>query len=325
MIIKGDAMQTRRFGKTELQITPIGFGTFASGGGDWKFAWGSQDDQDTIAAIHKSIDLGINWIDTAPVYGLGHAEEVVAEALKGMAEKPLIFTKCARVWNENREIGKSIKADSVRREVEESLRRLQVDCIDLYQVHWPEPEEDIEEGWQAMAELKAAGKVRHIGISNFSVAQMERIKPYAPIETLQPRYSLLSREIEAEILPYCLKEDIGVIIYSAIGQGLLTGKMSAERIAALPDNDWRKNHPQFNEPRLSRNLALQALLVDIGAKHNTTAASVAIAWTLLHPAVTAAIVGGRNAEQVEGFVDGASLQLDEADKSQIADFLSQNP
>jgi aryl-alcohol dehydrogenase-like predicted oxidoreductase len=318
-------MQTVRFGKTELQITPIGFGAWAIGGGNWEYAWGAQDDKESIAAIRKALDLGINWIDTAPVYGLGHSEEVVAEALKGMAEKPLIFTKCSLVWNENREISSKLKADSVRQEVEDSLRRLQVDCIDLYQIHWPDPEDEIEEGWQVLAELKAAGKVAHIGVSNFNVAQMERIKQYAPIETLQPPYSLVAPSVEAEILPYAKREDIGVIVYSPMYSGLLTGKMTRERIAAFPEDDWRKRDAEFLEPRLSRNLDLQALLVDIGAKHNSSAASVAIAWTLLNPAVTAAIVGARSASQVEGFVDGATLQLDDEDKSKIADFLSKNP
>jgi aryl-alcohol dehydrogenase-like predicted oxidoreductase len=318
-------MQTVRFGKTELQITPIGFGAWAIGGGNWEYAWGAQDDKESIAAIHKALDLGINWIDTAPVYGLGHSELVVAEALKGMAEKPLIFTKCSLVWNENREISSTLKAASVRQEVEDSLRRLQVDCIDLYQIHWPEPEGEIEEGWQVLAELKAAGKVRHIGVSNFNVAQMERIKPYAPVETLQPPYSLVNPAVEAEILPYCKKEDIGVIVYSPMYSGLLTGKMTAERIAAFPDDDWRKRDSEFKEPRLSRNLALQALLVKIGAKHGTSAAAVSIAWTLLNPAVSAAIVGARSATQVEGFVAGATLQLDSEDTAKIADFVAKNP
>jgi aryl-alcohol dehydrogenase-like predicted oxidoreductase len=318
-------MQTRRFGKTELQITPIGFGAWAIGGGNWEYAWGAQDDKESIAAIHKALDLGINWIDTAPVYGLGHSEKVVAEALKGRAEKPLIFTKCSLVWDNHRKVSSTLKADSVRREVEESLRRLQVDTIDLYQIHWPEPENEIEEGWQVLAELKAAGKVRHIGVSNFSVEQMERIKPYAPIETLQPPYSLVKPQVEEEILPYCQREDIGVIVYSPMYSGLLTGKMSAERIAAMPEDDWRKRDSEFQEPRLSRNLALQALLVDIGAKHHSSAAAVSIAWTLLNPAVTAAIVGGRSAEQVEGFIAGAKLQLDSEDKTRISDFVTQNP
>jgi aryl-alcohol dehydrogenase-like predicted oxidoreductase len=318
-------MQTVRFGKTDLQITPIGFGAWAIGGGNWEYAWGAQDDQESISAIHKALDLGINWIDTAPVYGLGHSEEVVAQALKGMAEKPLIFTKCSLVWNENREISSVLKADSVRQEIEDSLRRLQIERIDLYQIHWPDPEADIEEGWKVLAELKAAGKVAHIGVSNFNVAQMERIKQYAPIETLQPPYSLVAPSVEAEILPYAKREDIGVIVYSPMYSGLLTGKMTRERIAAFPEDDWRKRDGEFLEPRLSRNLDLQALLVEIGAKHNTSAASVAIAWTLLNPAVTAAIVGARSASQVEGFVDGANLQLDEEDKAKIAAFVSENP
>lgn len=318
-------MQTVRFGKTELQITPIGFGAWAIGGGNWEYAWGAQDDKESIAAIHKALDLGINWIDTAPVYGLGHSETVVAQALKGRANKPLIFTKCSLIWGDNRLVSSTLKAASVRQEVEDSLRRLQIDCIDLYQVHWPEPEDEIEEGWQVLAELKAAGKVAHIGVSNFNVAQMERIKKYAPIETLQPPYSLVKQEVAEEILPYCKKEDIGVIVYSPMYSGLLTGKMTTERIAAFPDDDWRKRDSEFQEPRLSRNLALQALLVEIGAKHKTSAAAVSIAWTLLNPAVTAAIVGARSAGQVEGFVDAANLKLDSEDTAKIADFVAKNP
>lgn len=315
-------MQTRRFGKTELQITPIGFGAWAIGGGNWEYGWGDQDDQDSIAAIHKAFDLGINWIDTAAAYGLGRSEEVVARAIKGMSQKPLIFTKCSLVWDENRKIHSSLKAESVRREVEDSLRRLQVEAIDLYQIHWPNPEKDIEEGWQTLVELKQAGKLRHIGVSNFNVSQMDRLNPIAPIETLQPPYSLIKRKVETDILPYCHQQDIGVIVYSPMHSGLLTGKMTRERIANFPDDDWRTGNEEFQEPRLSRNLALQDLLIEIGTKHGTTAAAVSVAWTLLNPAVTAAIVGARNARQVEGFIDGATLQLDADDQASLENFFN---
>ena len=225
-------MKTKRLGNSDLFITPIGFGAWAIGGGGWEFAWGAQDDQDSIAAIHEALDAGINWIDTAAVYGLGHSEEVVARALEGMNNRPYVFTKCSMVWNEHREIGHSLKADSIRRECEASLRRLRVDAIDLYQIHWPDPDEEIEEGWATMAALKQEGKVRHIGVSNFNVAQMERAQAIAPITSLQPRYSLLHREIEDEILPFAARENIGVIAYSPMASGLLTGAMTRERIAA---------------------------------------------------------------------------------------------
>ncbi len=317
-------METYRFGKTDLQITPMGFGAWAIGGGNWEFGWGEQDDQESIAAIHKSLDLGINWIDTAPAYGLGRSETVVGQAIKGMAEKPLVFTKCSLKWNDEGKITHNLNAQSIRDEVEDSLRRLQVETIDLYQVHWPTPDEDIEEGWQVLADLKQAGKVRHIGVSNFSAAQMERIKQIAPVETLQPPYSLLTREIEAEILPYCQQEDIGVLVYSPMYSGLLTGKMTRERIANFPHDDWRGGDAEFQEPRLSRNLALQDVLIDIANKHDTSAAAVSVAWTLHHPAVTAAIVGARNPRQIEGSIAGATLQLDDEDYTTLENFLAQN-
>lgn len=315
-------MQTVRFGKTDLQITPIGFGAWAIGGGNWEYGWGEQDDQDSFAAIHKALDSGINWIDTAAAYGLGRSEQVVGQAIKGMAAKPYIFTKCSLVWDDTRIIDYALKADSVRRELEDSLRRLQVEAVDLYQIHWPIPEEDIEEGWQTLVELKQEGKVKHIGVSNFDVVQLERANSIAPVETLQPPYSLIKREIETEILPYCEQQDMGVIVYSPMYSGLLTGKMTRERIANFPDDDWRKTDDEFQEPKLSRNLALQDLLVELAAKYETTAAALAIAWTLSHSAVSAAIVGARNPQQVEGFIAAASLQLDEADKIQLGQFFA---
>ena len=243
-------MHTRQLGTSDLQITPIGFGAWAIGGGGWEFAWGAQDDADSIAAIHEALDAGVNWIDTAAVYGLGHSEEVVAKALEGVRDRPYVFTKCSMVWDERREIGHSLKADSIRRECEASLRRLRVDAIDLYQIHWPDPEEDIEEGWATLAALQKEGKVRNIGVSNFTVAQMKRAQAIAPIASLQPRYSLLHREIEDEILPFVARNNIGVIAYSPMASGLLTGAMTPERIARLPADDWRRGNSDFREPQL---------------------------------------------------------------------------
>ena len=241
-------MQTKQLGKSDLHLTPLGIGAWAMGGNGWAFGWGAQDDDDSIAAIRAALDRGLNWIDTAAVYGLGHSEEVVAKALEGVTNKPYVFTKCERTWNANREIVKCLKRESILKEVEDSLRRLKVDVIDLYQIHWPEPDEDIEEGWTAMAYLKEQGKVRHIGVSNFNVAQLKRAQAIAPITSLQPPYSLVSPEVAEEILPYCLAEDIGVIVYAPMKSGLLTGKMTRERVAGLPDDDFRKRALNFQEP-----------------------------------------------------------------------------
>jgi aryl-alcohol dehydrogenase-like predicted oxidoreductase len=315
-------MHTKKLGPSHMHLTSIGIGAWAIGGGGWAFGWGPQDDNDSIAAIHAALDRGINWIDTAAVYGLGHSEEVVARALKDRSPKPYVFTKCARVWNERGEIGKSLKADSIRREVEASLRRLQVDVIDLYQIHWPEPDAEIEEGWSTMAELKREGKVRHIGVSNFNASQMRRAQAIAPIASLQPPYSLVSSEIEESVLPYALANDIGVIVYSPMKSGLLSGAMTRERIAALPADDFRRRVPNFQEPLLSRNLKLADLLRGIGERHGRTAGEVAIAWTLRHPAVTAAIVGMRNASQVEGVIGAADFRLSPQELAEIEAFRS---
>jgi aryl-alcohol dehydrogenase-like predicted oxidoreductase len=315
-------MNTRQLGNSDLYITPIGFGAWAIGGSGWEFAWGSQDDDDSVATIREALDDGINWIDTAAVYGLGHSEEVVARALDGMGNRPYVFTKCSMVWNERREIGHSLKADSIRRECEASLRRLRVEAIDLYQIHWPDPDEDIEEGWATLAALKQEGKVRHIGVSNFNVAQMQRAQAIAPITSLQPRYSLLHREIEAEVLPFCAGEDIGVIAYSPMASGLLTGAMTRERIAALPADDWRKRHPDFQEPRLHRNLMLVRLLRAIGRPHGRTPAEVAVAWVLHNPAVTGAIVGARRPGQVRGVAGAAEFRLSPREVAEIEAFFA---
>jgi len=318
-------MKTRQFGNTDMHITPIGFGTWALGGGGWAFGWGPQDDEQSIAAIHRALDLGINWIDTAAVYGLGHSEEIVARALKDRSERPYVFTKCSRVWDENGEIRSSLKAQSIRRECEDSLRRLQVDVIDLYQVHWPMPESELEEGWEAMAQLKDEGKVRYIGACNFNVEQMRRAMRIAPISTLQPPYSLVKPEVEKEILPFCEEQDIGVIVYSPMMSGLLSGSMTRERIAKLPDDDWRKRDPEFQEPRLSRNLALVEQLQEIGYMHSRSPGEVAIAWTLHNPAVTAAIVGARRPEQVDSIIGAAEFRLTEAEFDQIEEFRKEHP
>ena len=318
-------METRAFGKTGLEITPIGFGSWAIGGSGWRGAWGPQDDDEAVGSIRRAIELGINWVDTAAVYGLGHSEELVARALKGLSEseRPYVFTKCSRVWDESGNVSDNLKKDSVKRECEESLGRLQSDVIDLYQIHWPRPNEDIEEGWSALAELKEEGKVRHIGVSNFDVEQMERVQKIAPVETLQPPYNMLDRSIEGEILPYCAQRDIGVIVYSPMRSGLLTGKMTRERVQNLPSDDWRRNNPDFQEPRLSKNLELVALLEEMGAEHGRSPGEVAIAWTLRHPAVTAAIVGGRRPDQVDGIIGAANLSLGEDELDRIEAFLAQ--
>jgi aryl-alcohol dehydrogenase-like predicted oxidoreductase len=313
-------MQKKRLGNSDLELTPVGVGAWAMGGGGWAFAWGPQDDDESIAAIHEALDRGVNWIDTAAVYGLGHSEEVVARALAGRSNRPYVFTKCERNWDDNRQIYKSLKADSIRRECENSLRRLKVDVIDLYQIHWPEPEEDIEEGWGALAKLKEEGKVRWIGVSNFNAQQLERVRPIAPITSLQPPYSAVSPEIENETLPYCQKHGIGVIVYSPMKSGLLTGKMTKERVAALPEDDFRRRALAFQEPNLSRNLELAQLMKRVGERHGRAAGEVAIAWTLRHPAVTAAIVGMRSAEQARGVLGALEFRLAPEEIAEIDQF-----
>jgi len=315
-------MDTKKLGNSDLDLTPIGFGAWAIGGGDWQFAWGPQDDNDSIAAIHKALELGINWIDTAAVYGLGHSEEVVARALKTAPEKPYVFTKCGLVWNEKREISNGLK--KIRSEAEDSLRRLQVETIDLYQMHWPKPDEEIEEAWGVMADLQKEGLVRWIGVSNFNVSQMERVMKIAPITSNQPPYSMLNRAIEAEILPFCKENNIGTINYAPMHSGLLTGAMTKERVAAFPADDFRRNAKNYQEPLLSRNLAAADFIGKIGARHGVSAGVVAIAWTLHHPAITAAIVGGRSAKQVEGIAAATSFRLSEEEFAEIQAYLAEN-
>ena len=309
-------METKHFGNTDMKISRIGFGAWAIGGGNWAFGWGPQDDDEAIAAMHRAIENGMNWIDTAAVYGLGHSEELVGKAVKGMNHRPYIFTKCGLVWDDSRKPGPNIKADSIRRECEASLQRLDVDVIDLYQVHWP-VDVDIEEAWKMMEQLRSEGKVRYIGVSNYNVEQIRKCMEIAPVSSLQPPYSLINRDYEKEILPFCEEQGIGVIVYSPMGSGLLTGTMTHERIAAMPSDDWRKSSSFFKEPALTRNLALAEKLRSVGKRHGRSAGEVAIAWTLQNPAVTAAIVGGRSAGQVDGISHAWDFTLTEADLLEI--------
>jgi len=320
-------MRTRRLGNSDLDITVIGFGAWAIGGGDWLFGWGPQDDADSVATIRRAIDLGINWVDTAAVYGLGHSEQVVGRALAEIpaGQRPYVFTKSSLVWNQAREVSHSLRADSIRREVEGSLQRLGVDVIDLYQIHWPRwgsspagwDPGSIEEGWQAMADLQNAGKVRYVGASNFTLDDLTAANAIAPVTSVQPPYSLLRRDIEVDLLPWCLQHGTGVIVYSPMQSGLLTGTMTRERLAALPDNDWRRRGKFFQEPYLTQALALVARLKTVGARHGRSPGEVAIAWTLRHPAVTGAIVGARRADQLDGIVGAAALELSDADVAEL--------
>ena len=326
-------MKLRTLGKSDLQITPIGIGSWAIGGGKWEFGWGAQDDRQSIAAIHAGLDRGINWIDTAAAYGLGHSETMVGRAVRERSERPYIFTKCSLVWDEAGNISHNLQAASIRREAEASLRRLGVDSIDLYQIHWPAwkggPESaspgSIEEAMGELAKLQAEGKIRNIGVSNFDAGQMQRALEVAPIASLQPPYSLLAREVEESILPFARKNRIGVIVYSPMASGMLTGAMTRERIAALPEDDWRKRSPNFQEPALSRNLALVETLRAIGWRYDTTPGAVAIAWTLHNPEVTGAIVGIRTPQQVEGTVTAADIRLSRRDVIEIEQIMSLQP
>ena len=306
-------MNTKQLGISNLNVTPIGFGAWAIGGAGWEFGWGRQDDGDSIAAIHRALELGVNWIDTAAVYGMGHSEEVVARALKEWSgTRPYVFTKCGLRWSESGKVHRTLKSDSVRRECEDSLRRLRTEAIDLYQVHWPSVHpEELNEGWATMAQLQKEGKVRWIGVSNFDVQEMRQIEKIAPITSMQPPYSLIRREAEQQVLPFCFAEEIGVIVYSPMASGLLTGAMTRRRASALPADDWRSHDPEFLEPRLSSNLELVRRLRAVGERHGRPPGQVAVAWTLANPAVTGAIVGARNAGQVEQIVSASELQLSE--------------
>jgi aryl-alcohol dehydrogenase-like predicted oxidoreductase len=309
-------MKTKRLGNSDLFITRVGFGAWAIGGSGWEHGWGEQDDKASVAAILRALELGVNWIDTAAVYGLGHSEEVVAAALRAWrGPRPYVFSKCGQRWDEQGYIHRTLAADSIRRECEDSLRRLNVDVIDLYQIHWPT--EDLEEGWTAMAQLQKEGKVRWIGVSNFNVEEMRRAQAIAAITSLQPPYSLVRREVEQDILPNCRSEGLGVIVYSPMASGLLTGAMTRERAANLPDSDWRSRDTEFQEPRLSKNLELVERLREVGQGHGRPPGQVAIAWALQNPAVTGAIVGARSAEQVERNVGAAELYLTDEEIAEI--------
>ena len=305
-----------------MKITPIGFGAWALGGGDWAYSWGPQDDQESIDAIYRAIDSGINWIDTAAGYGLGHSEEVIGKALTGMKNRPYVFTKCSLTWNDQGEIIDSLKRASIRKECEDSLRRLKLEQIDLYQIHWPRPDEDLEEGWAAMAELQREGKVRWIGVSNFSISQVERINKIAPVNCMQPPYSLVKPDVQDEILPYCAEHNIGVISYSPMFSGLLTGKMTEERILNLPPDDWRQHDPEFTQPRLQRKLDLGKILTEIGYLLGVEPGVVAIAWVLRNPAVTGAIVGMRRPDQVDGVYPAATFRLSTEEAERLYNFIS---
>src|SRR5256714_8064568 len=309
-------MKTRKLGNSDLHITPVGYGAWAIGGSGWQFGWGTQDDEDSIAAIHRALDLGVNWIDTAAVYGMGHSEEIVGSALKTWpGRRPYVFTKCGLRWDEQGYVHRNLKAESIRRECEDSLLRLNVDVIDLYQIHWPT--DDLEEGLGAITRLQKEGKVRWIGVSNFDVDEMRRAQTIASITSLQPPYSLVRREVEQEILPYCRSNGLGVIVYSPMASGLFNGAMTRRRAASLPDSDWRSRDLEFHEPRLSNNLALVERLREVGERVQRPPGQVAIAWVLRNPAVTGAIVGARNAKQVEGNVDAATLRLTDKEIAEI--------
>jgi len=310
-------MKKRRLGWTGLELTVIGMGTWAAGGGNWKFGWGPQDDNDTIRAIHEAVDCGINWIDTAAVYGLGRSEEVTGRALRGK-KGVIIATKCGRLWNnDGSEIFGRLKSESVKKECEDSLKRLGVETIDLYQMHWPQPEEDIEEAWTAMQELRREGKIRFAGVSNFSVSQLEKISRIAKPASLQPPYSLLRRDIEKEQLPYCFSGNIGVVCYSPMEKGLLTGKVTKEFVKNLPDTDHRKKDARFNEPELSRITGVVERLKIAASEADATLAQLAIAWVLSRPGITSAIAGARKPGQITRLAKAADIIID----SRIADMI----
>ena len=308
-------MKTRKLGWTDLNLSTIGLGTWAMGGGGWKFSWGTQDDSESISAIQHAVELGINWIDTAAVYGLGHSEEIVGKAIKGLRDKPIIATKCERVWDKDGNIFGRLKKESIHSEVEASLKRLKIEVIDLYQIHWPEPDEDIEEAWTALGDLIKEGKIRYAGVSNFNLEQLKRIQPIHPVASFQPPYSMLERGIEKELLEYCSENNIGVIVYSPMQKGLLTGKFTRERVQNLPEDDHRRRDPRFQEPELSANFKLVEELRLLAEKSGRTVAQLAIAWVLRRLEVTAAIVGARRPSQIEETVVAGDWTLS---KEQIA-------
>ncbi len=316
-------MERRKLGYSNLYLTTIGLGTWAMGGSDWKFGWGPQDDMASVRAIHAALDQGINWIDTAAIYGHGHAEEIVGRAIKGIRNEVIIATKCGRVWEgDSREIGKSLKAESIRREVEASLKRLSIEVIDLYQIHWPEPDEEIEEGWGTVSELVKEGKIRFGGVSNFSLEQLKRAQAIHPITSLQPPYSMLRREIEEEIMAYCGSKQIGIIAYSPMQAGLLTGKFTKERAAGLPESDWRSRHPFFMEPQLTFNLQAIEQLRKIASEKKISLSQLSLAWVLRNKEITSAIVGARSPQQIEETAKAGDMSLVKAEIDAIEEILA---
>jgi aryl-alcohol dehydrogenase-like predicted oxidoreductase len=315
-------MQLRKLGYTDLQLTTVGLGTWAIGG-PWQFGWGPQDDDEAIAAILASLETGINWIDTAPAYGLGHSEELVGKALKQTSKKPIIATKCSLLWNNKKEKVSCLKAQSVRQECLDSLERLGIETIDLYQIHWPEPEEDLEQAWEEMARLAEEGKIRYLGVSNFNVEQIERIHKIHPVASLQPPYSMLHRQVEDELLACCAQNDIGVVAYSPMQRGLLTGKFSPERLASLPLDDHRRANADFHEPRFTATLELVEQLKPIAERNGKTLAQLSISWVLRRPEVTAAIVGARKPEQILETAPASDWDLNEEDIEQIEQLLAE--
>jgi len=302
-------MQTRHLGNTDLELTTIGLGTWALGGAGWEYSWGPQDDRQSIETIHHCLDVGVNWLDTAPVYGLGHSEEVVGKALKGLSQKPIVATKCGRTWKENEELAFDLTPDGLRDQLENSLRRLQIETIDLYQIHWPVPDEQLEEAWGTLSNFVKEGKVRYLGVSNFSMNQIKRIMDIHPVASLQPPYSIIVNKAEKDLLPFCGEHDIGVVCYSPMYKGLLTGKMTRERLNNLPDSDHRTRDPQFREPLFKYNLALVEGLRGIAENRGVSVAQIALAWVLRRPEVTSAIAGGRKRKQIEETAAAGDIEL----------------
>jgi aryl-alcohol dehydrogenase-like predicted oxidoreductase len=315
--MQGAQLRKAELGSTGMEITRVGFGAWAVGGGGFEWSWGAQEDEDSVAAIHHALELGVNWIDTAAQYGFGHSEAVVGRAIASLAERPYIFTKGGQPEGPGGATLHDLTRESLRREIEGSLSRLGLETVDLYQIHWPIPDEQVEEGWASLVEFRDEGLTRHIGVSNFSLEQLRRVQGIAPVGTLQPPYSLIARETEEEILPFAEREEIGVIVYSPMGSGLLSGAMTRERIDALPDDDWRRRSPEFRDPRLAEHLALVERLRIVAERHGTTPGAVAVAWTLRNPAVDGAIVGFRRPDQVDPIVAAANLELDDEDVAEI--------
>jgi aryl-alcohol dehydrogenase-like predicted oxidoreductase len=318
------SLTIRTLGKTELRITTVGFGSWATGGGGWAFGWGPQDDDLSVASIHHAVELGVNWIDTAAIYGLGHSEQVVGRAVRGLpaAARPLIFTKCGLEWDDTdrmRAARRIVTPHAVRHGIEDSLRRLGLETVDLFQIHWPDEQGDpIEEAWAEMVKLREEGKARAVGVSNFDIGLLDRCEAVGHVDTLQPPFSLIDRSTATELLPWARAHGTGVLCYSPMGSGILTDTFSAARVAAMAADDWRRRPPSFNEPALSRNLSLRDALRPVAHRHDTTVAAVAVAWVVSWPGVSGAIVGARSPEQVDGWIGGASLDLTAGDFEEIA-------